>query len=116
MGFSDSTSGLRTTANVIGFGLSSDAIQTVTDSAGTETVNAPSSITLTERNLFKLAITENQVEFWINGNQVATHTTNLPDIMPYFMIYNASESGGTSTVDLGFCRVFYRGFDDARSF
>jgi hypothetical protein len=32
------------------------------------------------------------------------------------MIYNASESGGASTVDLGFCRVFYRGFDDARSF
>ena len=59
---------------------------------------------------------ENQVEFWINGNSVATHTTNLPDIMPHFMIYNASESGGASTVDLGFCRVFYRGFDDARSF
>ena len=63
-----------------------------------------------------MAITENQVEFWINGNRVATHTTNLPDIMPHFMIYNASEAGGASTVDLGFCRVFYRGFDDARSF
>ena len=116
MGFSESTSGLRTTTDIIGFGLVGDAIQTVTDSSGTETVNAPSSITLTNRNLYKLAITENQVEFWINGNSVATHTTNLPDIMPHFMIYNASESGGASTVDLGFCRVFYRGFDDARSF
>ena len=116
MGFSDSTSGLRTTNNIIGFGLSSDAIQTVTDSAGTETVNLPSSITLTDRNLFKISITEYQVEFWINGNQVATHITNLPDIQPYFMVYSASEAGGASTVDLGFCRVFYRGFDDARSF
>ena len=116
MGFSESTSGLRTTADIIGFGLSSDAIQTVTDSSGTETTNLPSAITLTNRNLYKMAITENQVEFWINGNSVATHTTNLPDIMPHFMIYNASEAGGTSTVDLGFCRVFYRGFDDARSF
>ena len=76
----------------------------------------PVCITLTDRNLFKISITENQVEFWINGNQVATHITNLPDIQPYFMIYNASEAGGASTVDLGFCRVFYRGFDDARSF
>jgi hypothetical protein len=116
MGFSESASGLRTTADIIGFGLSSDAIQTVTDSSGTETTNLPSAITLTNRNLYKMAITEDQVEFWINGNSVATHTTNLPDIMPHFMIYNASEAGGTSTVDLGFCRVFYRGFDDARSF
>ena len=116
MGFSESTSGLRTTTDIIGFGLVGDAIQTVTDGSGTETTNLPSSITLTNRNLYKMAITENQVEFWINGNSVATHTTNLPDIMPHFMIYNASESGGASTVDLGFCRVFYRGFDDARSF
>ena len=116
MGFSESTSGVRTTTDIIGFGLSSDAIQTVTDSSDTETANLPSSITLTNRNLYKMAITEGQVEFWINGNSVATHTTNLPDIMPHFMIYNASESGGASTVDLGFCRVFYRGFDDARSF
>ena len=116
MGFSESTSGLRPTADIIGFGLSSDAIPTVTDSSGTETTNLPSAITLTNRNLYKMAITENQVEFWINGNSVATHTTNLPDIMPHFMIYNASEAGGASTVDLGFCRVFYRGFEDARSF
>ena len=116
MGFSEAASGLRTTADIIGFGLSSDAIQTVTDSSGTETTSLPSAITLTNRNLYKMAITEDQVEFWINGNSVATHTTNLPDIMPHFMIYNASEAGGTSTVDLGFCRVFYRGFDDARSF
>ena len=116
MGFSESDTGVRTTNDIIGYGLSSDAIQTVTDNGGTETTNLPSSVTLTNRNLYKLAITENQIEFWINGNQVATHTTNLPDIMPYFMIYNASEAGGSSTVDLGFCRVFYRGFDDARSF
>ena len=116
MGFSESITGTRATTDIIGFGLSSDAIQTVTDASGTETVNAPSSITLTDRNLYKMAITENQVDFWINGNQVATHTTNLPDIMPHFMIYNASEGGGASTVDLGFCRVFYRGFEDARSF
>ena len=116
MGFSESDTGVRTTNDIIGFSLSSDAIQTVTDNGGTETTNLPSSVTLTNRNLYKMAITENQIEFWINGNQVATHTTNLPDIMPYFMIYNASEAGGSSTVDLGFCRVFYRGFDDARSF
>ncbi len=62
---------------------------------GTETVNSPSSITLTDRNLFKISITEGQVEFWINGNQVATHTTNLPDILPYLMFYNGSEAAGS---------------------
>jgi|TARA_R110000744_G_scaffold355954_1_gene462590 hypothetical protein len=116
MGFNSSTSGTRTTADVVGFGLSSDAIQTVTDSSGTETVNLPAGITLTNRNLYKIAITGDQVEFWINGNQVATHTTNLPDVLPFLMFYNVSEAGGSSTLDVGYCHVFYRGFDDQRSF
>ena len=101
---------------MVGFGLSSDAIQTVTDSSGTETVNLPAGITLTNRNLYKIAITGDQVEFWINGNQVATHTTNLPDVLPFLMFYNVSEAGGSSTLDVGYCHVFYRGFDDQRSF
>ena len=116
MGLSDSTSGVRTTADIIGFRLSSDAIQAINDSSGTETVTAISNITLTDRNLFKISITEGQVEFWINGNQVATHTTNLPDTLPYLMFYCASEGGGSSTLDVGFCHVFYRGFDDQRAF
>ena len=116
MGFNDSTTGTRATANVVGFGLSSDAIQTITDSAGTETVTSPSAITLTDRNLYKIAITEGQVEFWINGNQVGTHTTNLPDVLPFLMFYNGSEGTGSSTLDVGFCHVFYRGFDDQRAF
>ena len=116
MGLSSSTSGLRTTADIIGFGLVGDAIQTVTDSSGTETVNAPAGITLTNRNLYKIAITPGQVEFWINGNIVATHTTNLPDILPFLMFYSASEGGGSSVLDVGYCHVFYRGFDDQRAF
>ena len=68
------------------------------------------------RNLYKIAITGDQVEFWINGNQVATHTTNLPDVLPFLMFYNVSEAGGSSTLDVGYCHVFYRGFDDQRSF
>ena len=79
-------------------------------------MTAISNITLTDRNLFKISITEGQVEFWINGNQVATHTTNLPDTLPYLMFYCASEGGGSSTLDVGFCHVFYRGFDDQRAF
>ena len=116
MGFNNSTTGTRATADVVGFGLTSDAIQTITDSSGTETVNAPSNITLTNRNLYKIAITEGQVEFWVNGNQVATHTTNLPDVLPFLMFYNGSEATGSSTLDVGFCHVFYRGFDDQRAF
>ena len=116
MGFNDATAGTRATTDVVGFGLTSDAIQTVTDSSGTETVNAPSSIVLTDRNLYKIAITEGLVEFWINGNQEATHTTNLPDVLPFLMFYNVSEAGGSSTLDVGFCHVFYRGFDDQRAF
>lgn len=98
MGFCDSTTGTRSDTNIIGFGLSGDAIQTLTDSAGVETTNLPANITLTDRNLYRIAITENKVEFSLNSNVVATHTTNLPDIFPYLLFYNASESSGASTL------------------
>ena len=102
----------RTTNGLIGFGLSDDAIQTVTDSGGTETTGSPSGITLTNRNLFKIHVSDTSVEFSINGKAVATHITNIPSGNLYFNVYVDAGGGGSGVVDIGWVNAWYRGVED----
>ena len=81
MGLNASASATRATTNLIGFGLNSDSLISITDNAGTESTTAISGITLTNRNLYRITVTGGQIEFSVNGNLVATHTTNIPDII-----------------------------------
>lgn len=105
MGLSSSTTADRTTANIIGFGLSGDAIQTVTDSAGVETTNLPAAITLTNRNEFRMEISRvggtNQVEFFINDVLQFTHNTNVPDVNGYLEFFVDNDTTGTAIFDVG---------------
>ena len=110
-GLTDSTTGDRTTANIIGFGLTTDALRTITDSAGTETTSSPTGLTLTNRNLYRITVNSSQVIFTINGNVAATHTTNLPNILPYLTFYVTAEAGGSGIADIGFINLWYRGVD-----
>ena len=116
MGLNASASATRATTNLIGFGLNSDSLISITDNAGTESTTAISGITLTNRNLYRITVTGGQIEFSVNGNLVATHTTNIPDIIGYLQYYLDTEGGGSSTLDVGFVHVFYRGIEDTRSF
>ena len=116
MGLNASNAATRATTNLIGFGLSSDSLVAVSDSSGTETTTAISGITLTNRYLYRITIQGGQVEFSVNGNIVATHTTNNPDIIGYLQYYIDTEAGGSATLDVGFVHVFYRGVEDTRSF
>ena len=116
MGLNASASATRATTNLIGFGLNSDSLISITDNAGTESTTAISGITLTNRNLYRITVTGGQIEFSVNGNLVATHTTNIPDIIGYLQYYLDTEGGGSSTLDIGFVHVFYRGIEDTRSF
>ena len=116
MGLNASASATRATTNLIGFGLNSDSLISITDNAGTESTTAISGITLTNRNLYRITVTGGQIEFSVNGNQVATHTTNIPDIIGYLQYYLDTEGGGSSTLDIGFVHIFYRGIEDTRSF
>ena len=116
MGLNASASATRATTNLIGFGLNSDSLISITDNAGTESTTAISGITLTNRNLYRITVTGGQIEFSVNGNLVATHTTNIPDIIGYLQYYLDTEGGGSSTLDIGFVHIFYRGIEDTRSF
>lgn len=115
MGLNASASATRATTNLIAFGLSSDALIAISDNAGTETTTAISGITLTNRNLYRITIQGGQIEFSVNGNILATHTANNPDIIGYLQYYLDSEAGNAN-LDVGFVHVFYRGVEDTRAF
>ena len=115
MGVNASSSATRATTNLIAFGLASDSLVAVSDNAGTETTTAISGITLTDRNLYRLTILGGQVEYSVNGNILATHTTNIPDVIGYLQ-FNHDTEAGASNLDVGFVHVFYRGIEDQRSF
>jgi len=115
MGLNASSSATRATTNLVAFGLSSDSLIAISDSAGTETTTAIAGITLTDRNLYRITVQGGQIEFSVNGNIVATHTTNNPDIIGYLQYYLDSEAG-TANLDIGFVHVFYRGIEDTRAF
>jgi len=115
MGVNASSSATRATTNLIAFGLASDSLVAVSDNAGTETTTAISGITLADRNMYRLSITGGQVEYSVNGNILATHTTNLPDVIGYLQ-FNHDTEAGASNLDIGFVHIFYRGIEDTRSF
>lgn len=115
MGVNASQSATRATTNLIAFGLASDSLIAISDIAGTETTTAISGITLADRNMYRLSITGGQIEYIVNGNILATHTTNLPDIIGYLQ-FNHDTEAGASNLDIGFVHIFYRGIEDTRSF
>ena len=116
MGVNASASATRATTNLIAFGLASDSLVAVSDNAGTETTTAISGITLADRNMYRLSITGGTIEYSVNGNILATHTTNIPDVIGYLQFNHDTEAGGSSNLDVGFVHVFYRGIEDTRSF
>jgi len=115
MGVNASSSATRATTNLIAFGLASDSLVAVSDSGGTETTTAISGITLSDRNLYRLSITNGQIEYSVNGNVLANHITNIPDVLGYLQ-FNHDTEAGTSNLDIGFVHIFYRGIEDTRSF
>jgi len=115
MGVNASASATRATTNLIAFGLASDGLVAVSDSGGTETSTAISGITLSNPNLYRLSITGGQIEYSVNGNILATHTANLPDVIGYLQ-FNHDTEAGASNLDIGFVHIFYRGIEDTRSF
>jgi hypothetical protein len=65
--------------------------------------------------MYRLSITGGQIEYSVNGNILATHTTNIPDIVGYLQ-FNHDTEAGASDLGIGFVHVFYRGIEDQRSF
>jgi hypothetical protein len=97
----------RATNGIAGFALLADALQTVTDDAGAETVNTGFGETLTNWNKFRMEIYAGHVKFFLNGTQIADHAANLPDAPAYIDFYFDTEAGGTATPEIGILRAWY---------
>ncbi len=105
-GFTPAAANTRASNNIIGFGLVGDALQTITDVAGTETVNTGFGETLTQHNKFKIEIVQNLVTFYLNEILIASHVTNLPSVPCYPNFYFDTEAGGAATLSMRIVRIW----------
>lgn len=104
-GFTAGGTATRATNNIIGFGLVGDALQTITDDGGAESVNTGFGEALANRNLLGMVLGAGSVGFYLNGTLIATHVTNLPDNPCYLNFFLDTEAGGACTFQLGPIRM-----------
>mgnify|MGYP001602016947 FL=1 len=100
---------IRTTADVIGFILVSDALNTLTDSGGTETVTVVSSgPTLTSFNKYKIVVRNGAVDFYVNDVLKNTHTANITAVLviPFFFCFAEAATGATEC-DIADLRCYF---------
>lgn len=106
-GFGGSAPGERGDTGFIGFGLASDALQSVTDSAGTETeTSIASAPTLTDFNKFKIVVRNAAVDFYVNDTLRNTHTANLAAVPQFVTFSLRSEAAVAARMDVGAVRCY----------
>ena len=91
----------RSDINVACFCLASDALNTVTDAAGAETVTVVGgdAITLTNFNRYKIVMRNGTVEFWVNNTLRNTHTANILAVATQATIGLRSEAAVTARLE-----------------
>jgi len=105
----------RATPNIIGFGLvgaaPAQALQTVTDLLGIETVNTGFGENLAAYNKLKIVVLTvagvptPTVLFYLNEVLIATHIANLPDLPMYPNFYFDTTGLGPCTPQIGVIRI-----------
>jgi hypothetical protein len=107
----------RVSNNVIGFALigAGNALQTVTDLAGVETVNTGFGENLANKNKFHIVIGQTAlgvatILFYLNEALIATHITNLPDLPMYKNWYFDTTAGGGMVPQIGINRLWTEDF------
>lgn len=107
----------RVSVNIIGFALigAANALQTVTDLAGAETVNTGFGENLANKNKFRITIRQTAagvgtIEFYLNEVLIATHIANLPDLPMYKNWYYDTNAGGAATPQIGINRLWTEDF------
>ena len=106
-GLTQGVADTRATDDIIAFGLVGDALQTITDLSGTETVNTGFGETLAQHNKFRIEVSDTKVDFYLNEVGLASHITNLPDGPFYLQYYTDTEAGGAATHAVGWSRAWY---------
>ena len=107
-GLTQGVADTRASQNIIAFGLVGDALQTITDLTGTETVNTGFGETLAQHNKFRIEVSDTLVNFYLNDIGLASHVTNLPDGPFYLQYYIDTEAGGAATHAVGWVRSYYQ--------
>lgn len=107
LGFTPAVVNLRTTNNILGWALTSDALQTLSDLATAETTHTGFGETIDDWNKLAIDIYENHAMFYLNDVPVADHITNLPDLPMYLNFYIDTEAGGAATIELGIIRLWH---------
>jgi len=97
----------RQSQDLIGWALLADALQSLTDDGGAETVNTGFGETLTNWNKLKIEACAGHVKFYLNEVLVADHTTNLPDDPLYVNFFVDTEAGGFAMIEVGIIRCWF---------
>jgi len=97
----------RAANDIIGFALvgAGNALQTVTNNGGIETVNTGFAENLANMNKFKIDAYEDHVKFYLNEVEIADHITNLPDLVGYINFFFDTTAGGACTPEIGIVRI-----------
>ncbi len=97
MGLAPTVAATRATDDLIGFCLTADALNTLTDNGSVETLNAAGAPTLTDWHTYALEVYRGGVVFYVDGVPVQQHVTNLPDYnfrMTFYLPQEAGANGG----------------------
>lgn len=112
MGFTPNQADTRVSNNIVGLAIvgAGNALQTVTDLAGVETVNTGFGENLANLNKLKVTVATIAgvitVQFWLNGTLIASHITNLPDLPMYPNFYFDTTALGACTPQIGIVRIW----------
>ena len=100
----------RSTADMIGFILDADALNTLTDDGGTESITAVGgSPTLTNWNKARIELRVGAVDFYHNGGNLITHSTaaNIPpDYIDAFTFRVISEAAVACELHIASVRIW----------
>ena len=108
MGLAPSTVATRATQELIGFVLTADALNSLTDDGGTETLSAVGAPVVTNWHLLAIECYAAGVNFYVDGAVAAQHTTNIPDENYYLTWYVPQEvAANGGQLHLGALGCFY---------
>ncbi|MDP2730200.1 MAG: hypothetical protein Q8O55_06945 [Dehalococcoidales bacterium] len=109
MGFTQGIADVRTTNNIVGVALigAGNALQTVTDAGGAETVNTGFGENLLLTNKVKVEISLNSCEFSLNEVTIANHVANIPDLPMYINFYGPTNGLGAANFRIGGVRAWH---------
>ncbi len=106
LGLTTGAGDYRSTDNIIGWGINTDVLESITDDGISETTNTTFGETLTNWNKLKIEVYSGHVKFYINEVMKADHTTNLPDFPMYINFHVDTVAGGAATIELGVVRAW----------